>query len=227
MFKKEKIGKTNIKSFKKKVRILVFLFVFIPVIIIIAIIYFSKIQIQIKNFKFSSIAQRHINKDYQITIKWYILSKIPIVKLDITKTKLERLKIKEKIKNIDIKALQDKNKFDKKMLKALKKANTDIKELNLDIEIGTENAALTSIIVPAVSTVIAIILRKKMKNQDNKTFIIKPQYLNQNLLNISLSGIFELKINHIINIIYILNKKEGVKKYERTSNRRSYDYSYE
>ena len=28
-------------------------------------------------------------------------------------------------------------------------------------------------------------------------------------------------------LLQILNKKEGVNKYERTSNRRSYDYSYE
>ena len=61
----------------------------------------------------------------------------------------------------------------------------------------------------------------------NKKYIITPLYFNQNIVNIEISGIFEIKMIHIINIIYILNKKEGVKKNERTSNRRSYDYSYE
>ena len=58
---------------------------------------------------------------------------------------------------------------------------------------------------------------------------MNPVYQNQNLVNLSVSGIFEVKLRHIINIIYILNRKEkkGVKKYERTSNRGSYDYSYE
>ena len=74
---------------------------------------------------------------------------------------------------------------------------------------------------------IANIFYKKVENYKNQNFTIKPIYINQNLINILIDGIFEIKMIHIINIIYILNKKEGVKKYERTSNRRSYDYSYE
>ena len=184
---------------------MVFLFAFI---LILVIIYFSKIQVQIINLKFSSIMPRHLNKDYKIAIRWYILSKIPIMKFNINKTKMEKIKIKEKIRNIDFKILEEQGKIDVKKLKTLK-------------------AALTSILVPVISTVIAIVLRKKVRKYENQIFIINSVYLNQNLLNISLSGIFEIKINHIINMIYILNKKEGVNKYERTSNRRSYDYSYE
>ena len=170
---------------------------------------------------------RQLNKDYKIAIRWYILSKIPIMKFNINKTKMEKIKIKEKIRNIDFKILEEQGKIDVKKLKTLKELKMKIKSVNLNLEIGTENAALTSILVPVISTVIAIVLRKKVRKYENQIFIINPAYLNQNLLNISLSGIFEIKINHIINMIYILNKKEGVNKYERTSNRRSYDYSYE
>lgn len=203
---------------------MVFLFAFI---LILVIIYFSKIQVQIINLKFSSIMPRHLNKDYKIAIRWYILSKIPIMKFNINKTKMEKIKIKEKIRNIDFKILEEQGKIDVKKLKTLKELKMKIKSVNLNLEIGTENAALTSILVPVISTVIAIVLRKKVRKYENQIFIINSVYLNQNLLNISLSGIFEIKINHIINMIYILNKKEGVNKYERTSNRRSYDYSYE
>ena len=66
-----------------------------------------------------------------------------------------------------------------------------------------------------------------IQNYKEQNINIYPVYNYQNLLNIEFSGIFEIKMIHIINIIYILNKKEGVKKNERTSNRRSYDYSYE
>ena len=170
---------------------------------------------------------RHLNKDYKIAIRWYILSKIPIMKFNINKTKMEKIKIKEKIRNIYFKILEEQGKIDVKKLKTLKELKMKIKSVNLNLEIGTENAALTSILVPVISTVIAIVLRKKVRKYENQIFIINSVYLNQNLLNISLSGIFEIKINHIINMIYILNKKEGVNKYERTSNRRSYDYSYE
>lgn len=173
--------------------------------------------------------QRHINKDYKMIIKLYALGFIPILKINITKAKLEKIKLKEKMKNIDFKLLEDNYKFDKKILKTIKKLNISIKNINLHIGLGTENASLTSIIVPAISTIIAIVLRKTVKNFENQIFMIHPIYQNQNLVNIYISGIFEIKMSHIINIIYILNKKErkGVKEYERASDRRSYDYSYE
>lgn len=204
---------------------MVFLFVFLVFILILLI--FSKIQIQIDNLSFSSNRIRHINKDYQIIIKLLVFSKIPIFKYNITKTKLEKLRLKEKVRNMDFKILKNRNKFDKKMLKATKKINISIKKIKLYIELGTENASLTSIIIPIVSTVIANIFYKKVENYKNQNFTIKPIYINQNLINILIDGIFEIKMIHIINIIYILRKKEGVKEYERTSNRRTYGYSYE
>jgi len=140
--------------------------------------------------------------------------------------KLEKMKVKEKIKKIDFTVFEKNISLDKEILQMVKKLNILIKKINLHIDIGTENASFTSIIVPAISTIIAIILRKKVKKFENQIFMINPIYQNQNLVNLSVSGIFEVKISHIINIIYILNRK-GVKEYERTSNRRPYDYSYE
>lgn len=172
---------------------------------------------------------RHINKDYKIIISLYVLKVIPILKISITKTKLEKVKLKEKIKKLDFSLLEKKFSFDKKIWKSIKEANVFIKNINLHVDIGTENASLISIMVPAISTVIAIILRKKVKKFENQTFMIHPVYQNQNLVNLYISGIFEIKVCHIINIIYMLNRKEkkGVKKYERASHRRTYDYSYE
>lgn len=204
-----------------------FFFVCLIFLIIVIILTFSKIRIQIINLQYMSQQKRHINKDYKIVIKLCVLGKIPILKIDITKGKLEKLKLKEKIKDIDLKVIQDKNKFNKDLIKVFKGLNLQIKDINLKMEIGTENASLTSIIVPVVSTIIALILRKKIKEYENQTFIINPIYINQNLINILISGIFEFKMIHIINMIYVLNKKEGVKKHERTSNRRSYGYGYE
>lgn len=201
----------------------------ITIIALIVILIFSKIRIQIINFRFSSQTQRHINKDYKIVIKLYILGFLPILKISITKAKLKKIKLKEKIKNVDFSYLEENPSFNKEIWKAIKKLNVSIKNINLHVDIGTENASLTSIIVPAISTIVAIVLRKKLKNFENQIFMIHPIYQNQNLVNLSVSGIFEIKMCHIINIIYMLNKKErkGVKKYERTSHRRTYDYSYE
>ncbi len=203
---------------------MVFLFILIAIFILIISL---TIKIEIINFKFTSQTKRHINKNYKIAIKLLAFGKIPISNLNITKTKLEKLKLKEKIKDIDFKLIQDKNKLDKRVLQAIKEINMDIDFINLKIELGTENASLTSIIVPVISTFLAILLRKKVQELDNLIFNVNPIYINQNLINIEFSGIFEIKMIHIISIIYILSKKKGVDKYERTSNRRSYDYSYE
>lgn len=205
---------------------MVFLFLFITIISISIILVLSKIQIQIINFKFDSQTKRHINKDYKIVIQLYILRVIPIFKIAITKTKLEKFNLKEKIKNINFKFLKENPSFDKEIWKAIKQLNVSIRNVCLNVNIGTENASLTAIIVPTISTIIAMILQKNMKRFEEQTFMVHPIYQNQNLVNLYISGIFEIKMRHIINVIYKINKK-GVKKHERTSNRRSYDYSYE
>ncbi len=218
-----------IGSFKKEAILLVFLFIGMGIMLFIISFLLAKIKIEIVNFRFCSRTERHLNQDYKIKIKLCIFGFIPIFKINITKEKLEKMKLKEKIKNIDFKELKENPKLDKEMLIAIKNINIAIKEIELYVAIGTENASLTAILVPALSTVIAILLRKKIRDFEHQIFVIQPVYQNQNLVNISVSGIFEIKMSHIINIIYRLNKKEkkGVKEYERTSHRRSYGYSYE
>lgn len=208
---------------------MVFLFVLVALLIILLILVFSKIQIQLLNFELSSINKIHVNPTYEGELKWYIFTKIPIIKIKLNKNNIKKFKLKEKFIDFDIKIWEERKKFEKDFFKIIRKLKFYIKQLNLKIDIGTENAALTSIIVPIISSVIALFLRNKIRTNEEQYFMIQPIYKNQNYLNIELSGIFEMKMNHIINIIYLLIKKDkkGEDKYERTSNRRSYDYSYE
>ena len=207
---------------------MVFLFILLLIIILLA---FSKIQIEVLNLKYKSIEKRHLNQNYEIVLILKILDKIPIFKLKIDKKKLEKLKKKEKLQKrvneINLKIIENKNKFYKNVLEAIKKANIETKKINLKIEIGTENAFFTSLLIPVISTIVSILIRRKIKNIEKQRFIVNPIYCNQNNANIEISGIFEIKMIHIINIIYILNKKGRVKEDERTSHRRTYDYSYE
>ena len=217
-----KYGKTIINPLKEAI-IIVFLFILGILILLIS----SAIKIEFINIRFDSGRKRHLNKNYEIRLKWCLFSKIPIFNIDITKTKMEKLKIKEKIKELDKKLLQNRNKFDKEALSIVKKANIEIESFNIYLELGTENASLTAFLVSAIATILNIWLGRKVKDYNNQKTEIKPLFLNQNMINIVFSGIFKFKIIHIISIIYMLIKKGRVKKYERTSNRRSYAYRYE
>lgn len=215
---------------------MVFLFVFAFIILITIILLFSKIKINVNKFNYLSINPKNRKTDYNIIIQLIILKKFPILEIKFNKNNIIKIeKIKRKIKNkfetFDFTEIKKDKEIKKKILEIIKKLKIDIDKINLNIEIGTENAVLTSFIIPIVATLVTYILRTNIKNnfiksEENK-FKIKPIYYNQNLLNILFSGIFEIEMIHIINIICILRKKEGVKEYERTSNRRTYGYSYE
>ena len=196
------------------------------VLIITIIITKAKISIEVKNLKIKANKKIYINDDYKVVLKIIILNKIPILKLNLNNEKL----VLERNKRINKRDLKEekflKNKIKKEILKHF--SDIQINKLNLTIKIGTENAFFTSMIIPIVSSIISIILMKNITNVEKQKYVVEPIYLNQNILEILISGIFEIKLIHIINIIYILKQKEeGVKKNERTSNRRSYDYGYE
>lgn len=215
----------------KKVKKLVFLFI---LLIIIELIIFSKIKIEFQNIQFSSEAKPHLKNSYSILLKWCIFSKLPIVTIKIDKKKLEKWKVKDKLEEAGTKLVVDRNQFDKNFFKLSKTAIKSLKfessKLDLEVEYGTENAALTAILLPFFSTLITLFIQNK-QNKCKKImpyyFKMQPVFKNQNIIKFSFSGIFELKMIHIINTICMLIKKRRVEKHERTSHRGSYDYSYE
>ncbi|MFR2571797.1 MAG: hypothetical protein ACLS90_08990, partial [Clostridia bacterium] len=103
----------------------------------------------------------------------------------------------------------------------------NIKSMEINIVICTENALLTSMIVSIVSSVISIIMSIKYNGKEKFIYQIKPMFSNQNLINVKFAGIFQIKMIHIIHAICIVKKKWRSDKYERTSDRGTYDYSYE
>ena len=205
--------------------LLCLLTILLIVLIITIIIAKAKISIEVKNLKIKANKKMYISDNYKIIFKIIILNKIPILKFNLNNEKL----VLERNKRINKKGLKEesflKNKIKKEILKYF--SDIQVNKLNLKIKIGTENAFFTSMIIPIISSIISIILMKKITNAEKQKYIVEPIYLNQNILEILISGIFEMKMIHIINIIYVLNKERKVNKHERTSNRRSYDYGYE
>ena len=169
---------------------------------------------------------RNLNENYKIEIALLIFRKIKILSSEITKEKLDNLQLKNKLKKFNMKKI-NLDKIDKTKIEKLNRHKPDIKYINLIVNIGLEDATFTSYSVAIVSSILGIILRNTIRKSKNSKFIINPMYINKNLLNLELNCIIEIKMIHIIYIIYILNKKRRDDKYGRTSNRRSYDYSYE
>lgn len=160
-----------------------------------------------------------LSTDSKIILSLVILKKLNIYKKDITKTK-----IKDFEKKIDLKLINNKYKINIKLRDIINDLKLEIKELELKIEIGTENAMITAFSVAGISTLLSIILRRQIKNIKKQKFIVIPKYIDENFLNIDVSGIFQIDLPHYIYSI-VLRKRDD--KNERKSNRRTYDYSYE
>ena len=169
-----------------------------------------RIKIKFKDFEFSSQKKEHLNKNYKIEITIYTFNFIPISKLKITNKKINKALSNEKIKKVineqKTKIIENRKNIDIEAIKEIKNIKMEIDEMNLKISLGTEDAAITAFIIPIISTFIAIILSQKVrKYNDNQKFSIQPVYINQNLINIEFSGIFQIKMIHIINTICIVN----------------------
>lgn len=202
------------------------------ILILILMILTMRIKFEFTDFKFNSQNKEHLKKDYKIGITICTFQKVPILKIKIDDKKIKQILNNEKINKIikkqEIKIVENRKNIDKQIFRGLNKLSIELEEMYLKIFIGTEDASITAFIIPLISTALAVLLRKKVKECNNKQiFQINPVYINRNFINIEFSGIFQIKMIHIINTICIVNKRKRVDKNERTSNRRSYDYGYE
>ena len=212
---------------------MVFLLIFFIFLIFLLVFLTSRINIKVANLVIDSQSKENIHDDYEVILNLSIFGHIPIMKLTLTKNRLQKiqkkLKMNEKMKKMENDFLTNKDKIDLKIIDMFKKINRSIKIINMDlkVELGVENAFVTSIFVAILSSILTIIISRKSVKENQIIYKIEPIYNNQNFIKFAISGIFQIKVIHIINIIYVFNKKGGMKNHERTSNRRSYDYSYE
>lgn len=210
---------------------MLFLFyVLLFVLIIVFLIMSMKIKIKIQDIQYNSHKhiqeniykekeKTHFNSNYNFTIILYTLNIIPIFKIKITKKTLDKLnrkthikqKIEEKINEEELIKLEEKYNLKKDFMKIIKNIKISIEEIDLKIEIGTENAILTSFIVPTISTILAILIVNSKNNIENKKFKITPIYQNKNIVKVNVDGNIIVKFSNIVNTIYILNNNKKVK----------------
>ena len=198
--------------------------VFIILFVIIMIIILSTLRIKIDNLELSNIrGNNNSSNKFKIIISLYLFNKIKWFNI-----KIGNKKLKNMYKKFNLKNLEKDFKFED--LKQIKKLNAKFSYFDLDSKIGLENVIITIFSVVILSTIISLILadmvKKYKKNKYN--YKILPLYINKNVYEIKFNCIIEVKMVHIISIIYYFLKKRRDKNYgKRTSNRGSYDYSYE
>jgi hypothetical protein len=173
--------------------------------------------------------------DYLIFLKLKFLNKITLLKIKINPERINKLnnkfKIKEKMEQADLKKL--KSNFPKKndVNDMFKKAQIKLEEIHLNLKLGTNNCIVTSAIITILASVFGMVISKFIYNYNSQKHQYKmiPVYQNKNIIKLSFNCIIQVKVVHIISIIFKLvkNRKENKKNESTTPNRRSYDYSYE
>lgn len=187
---------------------------------------------KIRDMNKSNTQYSKIKGKYEIKISLKLLEKIPIFWIKLDNKKISQMRSSKRFQNIDLKKI--KNKFKEKqpskkqILQEIRKIKIKLEYLNLIVYIGTENSVITSYVTAFIASIIGLVLPHLAgKNINNCRYEITPIYQNKNEYYISLDGILCIKVVHIINSMCNLIKKGRDKKYERTSNRRSYAYRYE
>ena len=183
----------------------------------------SKIEIKIKNLDISTVRKEKVNSNYKIHINIIIFNKIKIFGKQIKKMKFKKEnldKLYNTVKSVEGN-LSEKISFTT-LIQSVKNLQLETKELDLKIELGTEDVAISAILVGIISSVIGIILRNQTSKEQR--FEVIPLYINQNILNLKLDGIFRINLIHYIYKNILKGRESNERK---SSDRRAYAYNNE
>lgn len=165
-----------------------FLFILVIFTILIIAIHTSKIGIDIKNLIIDTDAEEKINEDGKIYVYLLLFNKIKLFRKNVRNIPMKDVKFETS--DFDIKIFKNKD-IKINYLELIQNINIDIKNIDLNVNIGTEDAGITAILVGILAGILGIII-KKPKYQ------ILPIYANRNLLKINLNGIFTIYLMQYI-----------------------------
>ena len=129
-----------------------------------------------------------INEDGKIYVYLLLFNKIKLFRKNVRNIPMKDVKFETS--DFDIKIFKNKD-IKINYLELIQNINIDIKNIDLNVNIGTEDAGITAILVGILAGILGIII-KKPKYQ------ILPIYANRNLLKINLNGIFTIYLMHYI-----------------------------
>lgn len=165
-----------------------FLFILGIFTILIIAIHTSKIGIDIENLIIDTDAEEKINEDGKIYVYLLLFNKIKLFSKNVRNIPMKDVKFEAS--DFDIKIFKNKD-IKINYFELIRNINIDIKNIDLNVKIGTEDAGITAILVGIFAGILGIII-KKPKYQ------ILPIYANRNLLKINLNGIFTIYLMHYI-----------------------------
>ena len=167
-------------------------FLFILVILLIAVlaIHTSRIGIELENLIINTEANKgkKINKESKIYVYLLIFGKIKLFRKNAKNMKPPNFKIKNT--DIDIKVLKGKD-LVINYVEMLKSIKIDIKKIDVNMQIGTQDAAITAILVGIISSILGIVIKKPK-------YEIIPIYSDKNFAKIELEGIFSIYLMQYI-----------------------------
>lgn len=179
---------------------------FLILIAVFIIIVLSTIKFEIVDFELSNIIQI-TPKNYKIKLSFYLFGKIKLFSFKLNSERARKMYSKMNIEKFDIE--KGRELLTIKNINILKKLNIRLDYLDLELDLGLEDVILTTELITLISIVISNILPHIISRYipDKYRHKIMPIYINKNAYYIKLNCIFQLKIVHIINIIYIYLKK--------------------
>lgn len=185
-----------------KLRILAMIFLIITLFItsIIVAILTSRIKIELENIDFFTSRKKKVKEGYKLKVSIFIFNILKVVNIDLAKIDISKIKNNKKVQKINQKMKEKGPKADikilNKILKTIQKNDIKIENLNLKLEIGTEDAAVTSFIIAGISGILGILLKSNI-NHKNK-FEVLPIYTNQNLIRLNLDGKFTINLGKFV-----------------------------
>ena len=189
------------------------------IIQIIAIIFlFSNIVLDVEScdIYYDEMLENKIKvRKLKVSIKIYIFHIIKILNIKIHRNYCEIFKIKIKL-NLLKNLKEDEQSGIMFVLKNIGKLKAKVKNINFELDFGTENVVFTTFLVPIISTILSIYISKNLDisnclNKEEKSdynLRITPKYVNTNNFRLIASGQISFKF---FNTIFFIKKHKAIK----------------
>lgn len=196
--------------------ILILTFIVILIQIIVIGICFSNMVLNIQecDLSYNEDNRKKFNiREFKISIQVYLFKVIKILNIKIYEDYCEIFKIKVHL-NVLKKLKDDDEKGTIYVIKNIVKLQPEIKKVDLEITLGTEDTMITTFLIPTISTALSLLISKYMKEDNNSknsitsnyNFKVTPKYINTN--NFRLKGSVKISFDTLRTLFFIKKHRE-------------------